>query len=120
MQFQIFGSSQLPAQFFPFNYTPHPNFGSKNPKEKGKICQGLDLRTTQYMERVNLEWLIEAYTGYADKANFFKTNSFTLHAGNTSLQKQIEQGYTFKKIKSTWIKDIENFKKTRTPYLLYQ
>ena len=120
MQFQILGSSQLPAEFFPFTYTPQPNFGSKNPKEKGKLCQGLDLRTTDYMERVNLEWLIEAYTGYADKANFFKTRSFTLHAGNTQLQKQIEQGYTFKKIKSTWIKDIENFKKIRTPYLLYQ
>ena len=119
MQFQILGSSQLDAAYFPFTYTPQPNFGSKSPKEKGKLCQGLDLRTTPYMEHVNLEWLIEAYTGYADKANFFKTNSFTLHAGNTSLQKQIEEGYTFKEIKRSWIKDIEDFKKIRAKYLLY-
>ena len=119
MQFQIFGSSKLPDSFFPFQYTPQPNFGSKNPKEKGKLCQGLDLRTTQYMQRVNLEWLIEAYTGYTDKENFFKTASFTLHAGNTSLQKQIEEGYTFKEIKRSWIKDIEDFKKIRSKYLLY-
>ena len=119
MQFQIIGSSKLDATYFPFTYMPQPNFGSKNPKEKGILCQGLDLRTTPYMSRVNLEWLIEAYTGYTDKDNFFKTNSFTLHAGNTTLQKQIEQGYTFKEIKRSWRKDIENFKKMRVRYLLY-
>lgn len=119
MQFQILGSSLLPAQYFPFKYTPQPNFGSKNPKENGKLCQGLDLRTTPYIARVNLEWLVEAYTGYTDKKNFFKTESFTLHAGNTSLQKQIEKGYTFKEIKKTWIKDIKNFKNIRSKYLLY-
>lgn len=119
MQFQIIGSSKLDATYFPFTYTPQPNFGSKNPKEKGKLCQGLDLRTTPYMSHVNLEWLIEAYTAYADKPNFFKTSSFTLHAGNTTLQKQIEQGYTFKEIKRSWIKDIEDFKKIRAQYVLY-
>jgi uncharacterized protein YbbC (DUF1343 family) len=71
------------------------------------------------MSRVNLEWLIEAYTAYPDKKEFFKTNSFTLHAGNTKLQKQIEEGYTFQEIKRSWVKDIENFKKIRENYLLY-
>lgn len=119
MQFQVIGSSKLDAAYFPFTYTPQPNFGSKNPKEKGKLCQGLDLRTTPYMSRVNLEWLIEAYTAYQDQENFFKTSSFTLHAGNTTLQKQIEAGYTFREIKRSWIKDIQNFKKIRDQYLLY-
>ena len=119
MQFQIFGSSQFPAAYFPFSYTPKPNFGSKNPKENGKLCQGLDLRTTPYMSRVNLEWLVEAYAGYPDKASFFKSKSFTLHAGNTLLQKQIEEGYTFKEIKKSWRKDIEDFKRLRANYLLY-
>ena len=120
MQFQIFGSSKLPSEFFSFSYTPKPNFGSKSPKENGKICQGLDLRSTEYLSRVNLEWLIEAYTRHTDKEKFFKTKSFTLHAGNTKLQKQIEEGYTFKEIKRSWINDIENFKKVRNKYLLYK
>ena len=119
MQFQIFGSSELPEAYFPFRYTPKPNFGSKKPKENGEICQGIDLRTTKYMSHVNLEWLIEAYTAYPGKKEFFKTNSFTLHAGNTKLQKQIEEGYTFQEIKRSWTKDIENFKKIRENYLLY-
>ncbi len=119
MQFQIFGSSKLPVHKFPFTYTPQPNFGSKSPKENGEICQGWDLRTTEYMSSVNLEWLIEAYMNYTDKENFFKTASFTLHAGNTKLQKQIEEGYTFKEIKRSWIKDTENFKQIRKNYLLY-
>lgn len=119
MQFQIFGSSLLPKDHFPFNYTPKPNFGSKKPKEKGKLCQGLDLRTTPYMTSVNLEWLIDAYTTYPDKDGFFKTKSFTLHAGNTSLQEKIEKGYSFEEIKESWKKDITDFKSLRMNYLLY-
>ena len=119
MQFQIFGSSQFSKEKFPFAYTPQPNFGSKNPKEKGKLCQGLDLRTTTYMSSVNLEWLVDAYAAYPDKAAFFKTKSFTLHAGNTSLQKKIEEGYTFKEIKQSWQKDLSDFKTLREHYLLY-
>ena len=119
MQFQIFGSALLPEDHFPFNYSPEPNFGSKRPKEKGKLCQGLDLRTTPYMSRVNLQWLVDAYTAYPDKTTFFKTKSFTLHAGSTLLQKQIEDGNTFDEIKKSWRKDIDAFKQLREDYLLY-
>ncbi len=120
MQFQVFGSPHLPGQYYPFTYTPQPNFGSKDPKEKGKLCNGLDLRNEPYLERVNLEWLVEAYTATDDKENFFKTAGFTLHAGTTVLEKQIKQGYTFREIRKEWLKDITAFKKTRAKYLLYE
>ena len=120
MQFQIFGSSKLPAEYFPFAYTPQPNFGSKNPKEKGNHCQGMDLRSEDYLARVNLEWLIEAYTAHTDKENFFKTTSFTSHAGSEKLQDQIEKGYTYKEIRKTWYADLDHFKNTRKKYLIYQ
>lgn len=119
MQFQIFGSSKLDKTYFPFEYIPQPNFGAKNPKEKGKLCYGQDLRATPYMDYVSLQWLIEAYTAYSDKENFFKTKSFTLHAGTEKLQKQIAQGYTFKEIKKGWLADIANFKELRKKYVLY-
>lgn len=119
MQFQIFGSSHLPKEHYPFAYTPTPNFGSKHPKEKGIVCQGIDLRQSPYMSRVNLSWLIEAYTAHNDKEKFFLTESFTLHAGTTELEEQIKKGYTFKEIKRSWLKPIEAFKKVRAKYLLY-
>tara|TARA_R110001632_G_scaffold158607_2_gene276651 strand:- start:1078 stop:2343 length:1266 start_codon:yes stop_codon:yes gene_type:complete len=120
MQFQIFGSSHLPEEHYPFQYTPAPNFGSKNPKEKGVICNGLDLRQTPYMSRVDLNWLVEAYTAHVDKDNFFLSKSFTLHAGTTQLEEQIKKGYTFKEIKASWHRPIEAFKLIRAKYLLYQ
>lgn len=119
MQFQIFGSPHLDATYFPFEYTPQPNFGAKHPKEKGNLCNGIDLRDQEYMARVNLEWLVEAYTAHIDKENFFKTASFTLHAGTKKLQEQIEKGYTFKEIKKGWYADIDAFKGIREKYLLY-
>ena len=120
MQFQIFGSPKFPAEYFPFEYTPQPNFGASNPKEKGNVCHGLDLRDQEYLSRVNLEWLVEAYTAHSDKENFFKTASFTLHAGNEKLQAQIMKGYTFKEIKKGWYADLDRFKETRKKYLIYQ
>ncbi|WP_299207887.1 DUF1343 domain-containing protein [uncultured Dokdonia sp.] len=120
IQFQIFGSPLLPAAYFPFEYTPQSNFGAKNPKEKGNLCHGLDLREQDYLARVNLEWLVEAYTAHTDKENFFKTASFTLHAGTKKLQEQIEKGYTFKEIKKGWYADIDTFKSIRKKYLIYQ
>ena len=120
MQFQIFGAPDFSPSIFQFSYTPEPNFGSKDPKHKGKLCYGVDLRNQEYMSRVNLEWLIEAYTASTDKNNFFKTASFTLHAGNKKLQQQIQDGYTFKEIKRDWIKDIETFKNIRKKYLMYE
>ncbi|WP_299680942.1 DUF1343 domain-containing protein [uncultured Dokdonia sp.] len=120
MQFQIFGSPKFPSEYFPFTYTPQSNFGAKNPKEKGNLCHGMDLRDQEYLARVNLEWLVEAYTAHSDKENFFKTKSFTLHAGSEKLQAQIIRGYTFKEIKKGWYADLDRFKETRKKYLIYQ
>ena len=120
MQFQIFGAPDFPKEHFSFLYTPQPNFGSKSPKYKGVTCNGKDLRDEAYMNTVNLEWLIEAYAASSKKDAFFKTASFTLHAGSTQLQQDIEAGYTFKEIKRKWLPGIERFKKIRSKYLMYE
>ncbi|WP_405212019.1 exo-beta-N-acetylmuramidase NamZ domain-containing protein [Dokdonia sp. Asnod2-E02] len=120
MQFQIFGAPDFPKEHFSFLYTPQPNFGSKSPKHKGVTCNGKDLRDEAYMNTVNLEWLIEAYAASSKKDAFFKTASFTLHAGSTQLQQDIEAGYTFKEIKRKWLPGIERFKKIRSKYLMYE
>ncbi|MFI8378834.1 exo-beta-N-acetylmuramidase NamZ domain-containing protein [Leeuwenhoekiella sp. NPDC079379] len=120
MQFQIIGSPYLPASKYKFNYTPAPNFGSKSPKFNGEVCNGLDLRGISNLREVNLTYIIDAYTNYSKKEDFFNTANFTAHAGTAKLQKQIESGVSFSEIKAGWSQDLERFKQIRSKYLLYK
>ena len=118
-QFQRYGASFLDPDVYDFTYTPEPNFGSKYPKEEGKLCYGKDLSKTERMNEVTMDYIIDAYTNSVDKSKFFITSGFTKHAGNNRLQKQIIAGATNAEIKATWQEDIEKFKKIRAKYLLY-
>ena len=107
--------------FFPeteFSYTPQSNFGAKHPKFKGQRCFGVDLDAHKRMDLVNLEWLIDAYKKTPKEESFFG-KTFTAHAGNGSIQKQIEAGKNANEIRATWSDDLEKFKKIRSNYLLY-
>ncbi|WP_347174634.1 exo-beta-N-acetylmuramidase NamZ family protein [Polaribacter uvawellassae] len=115
-QFQRYGASFFPKSTF--SYTPKPNFGSKYPKQEGKLCYGVDLSNTKKLSSLNLEWLIDAYQKTPKTEKFFG-KTFTIHAGNTKLQQQIEQGVTAKEIRKTWQKGLSDFKKIRSNYLIY-
>ncbi|APZ46813.1 hypothetical protein BW723_11190 [Polaribacter reichenbachii] len=115
-QFQRYGASFFPKS--DFNYTPKANFGAKYPKEKGKLCYGVDLSNAKKLSSINLEWLIDAYQKTPKTEKFFG-NTFTIHAGNTKLQQQIEEGLSAKEIQETWKKDLEGFKLIREQYLIY-
>lgn len=119
-QFQRYGAPFLDKDVFTFNYTPEPNFGAKEPKHKGKICYGEDLSGVKPLNKVSLEWLIKAYQHCTDKTQFFNTNGFTKHAGTAKLQQQIEAGMSEDDIKKTWVEGLEEFKKTRQKYLMYE
>ena len=113
--FQVYGSPFLnPGDF---SFSPKPNEGAKYPKHAHSICYGEDLRGTKKLNSINLAWLIKAQKENRTK-NFF-TSYFTKLAGTTKLQEQLEQGMSEDEIKSSWQKDLENFKKTRKKYLLY-
>lgn len=118
-QFQRYGASFLDSTQYSFSYTPKPNFGSKNPKEKGLQCYGKDLADIPRMKEVSLQWLLDAYRNATDKSKVFNTSGFTRHAGNEKLQQQIESGMTEEEIKGTWQSDLEKFGKIRAKYLLY-
>ncbi|MCF2875014.1 MULTISPECIES: exo-beta-N-acetylmuramidase NamZ domain-containing protein [unclassified Tenacibaculum] len=115
-QFQIYGSPFIANA--KFSFTPQPNEGAKYPKFKGELCYGEDLRKTPYLAELNLSWLLNAYTN-SPKKDFFNA-FFTKLAGTKKLQHQIEQGISEKEIKNSWKKDLENFKKVRSNYLLYK
>jgi len=118
-QFQRYGAPFLNPETMTFTYTPQSNFGAKYPKHKDKLCYGEDLSTAEVSDEMTLKWIIKAYENSTDKSKFFLTDGFTKHAGTTTLQKQIEAGMSESNIKATWQKDLENFKKTRAKYLIY-
>ncbi|WP_111708620.1 exo-beta-N-acetylmuramidase NamZ family protein [Lutibacter citreus] len=116
-QFQQYG-----APFFPkseFKFTPKPNFGSKYPKHNGKLCYGVNLNNTNYLNAVNLDYLIDAHNKTPKNEKFFG-NTFTIHAGNTKLEQQIKNGQSAEEIRKSWQPKIENFKLIRKKYLLYE
>lgn len=79
----------------------------------------LDLRQTQAQSRFDLQYLMEMY-GRVPKGKFFlKNNFFEKLAGNGKLRKQIEQGISEYEIRATWQPALDEFKKTREKYLIY-
>ncbi|ANW97435.1 hypothetical protein AXE80_05205 [Wenyingzhuangia fucanilytica] len=115
-QFQQYGSALFSTS--DFSYTPQPNNGSKHPKDENKLCFGVDLKNTPYLNKVNIEWLVDAYQKYPNKEKFFGA-TFTIHTGDTLLQHQLEQGLSAKEIENSWQKEIEKFKIIRAKYLNY-
>ncbi len=119
-QFQRYGAPFLDKNVFTFTYTPIENFGAKNPKHKGKLCYGEDLKSEKVKGEVSLKWLIKAYKNAIDKSLVFNTANFTNHVGTDKLQKQIEAGITEAEIKATWKDDLERFRLIRKKYLIYK
>jgi uncharacterized protein YbbC (DUF1343 family) len=119
MQFQIFGSPDLPSDTYKFSFTPQPNFGSKNPKNLNLVCYGLDLTKTENLNSLNFNWLIDAYNATSEKDKFFREKSFNILAGTSKLKEQIEKGLCFEEIKASWQNDLSAFKQTREKYLIY-
>lgn len=119
-QFQMYGAPFLNKDVFTHLYTPETNFGAKNPKHKGKLCYGEDLREVAAPKEVALKWIIKAYNNSTEKILVFNKASFTAHAGTEKLQQQIEAGFSEQEIKKTWVDGIEKFKNTREKYLIYE
>jgi uncharacterized protein YbbC (DUF1343 family) len=119
-QFQRYGASFLDSTAYDFSYVPEPNFGSKEPKEKGKRCYGRDLSGAPRLEGISLFWVLDAYANCKDKDRFFIRSSFTKHAGTEKLQQQMEAGLPEAAIRASWQQDLEKFKRIREAYLMYE
>ncbi len=117
-QFQIFGAPSLPAKQYGYQFTPQANEGSKYPKFKGELCNGKDLTNHPKLNKINLDWLIEAYVANGKKKDFF-IPFFTTLAGTTTLQRQIEQGLSAEEIRETWEQGIKDYDAMRYQYLIY-
>lgn len=119
-QFQIFGSPFLNTDMFPYTYefTPQPNEGAKYPKHQDKICYGMDLSQTKRLNRLDLNYLIEAYQATENKEEFFN-DFFTKLAGTKKLQEQIEGRHTAYELKKNWVRSLQDYDEMRQDYLIY-
>jgi uncharacterized protein YbbC (DUF1343 family) len=120
-QFQVFGSPYLNTDIFPYTYkfTPQPNEGAKYPKHQDKLCYGMDLSQTKRLNRLDLNYLIEAYQATENKDEFFNA-FFTKLAGTTKLQEQIELRHTAYELKKNWVQDLQDYDEMRQQYLIYE
>ena len=115
LQFQIFGNPKFKSNFY---FVPQPNLGSQKPKHQGVVCYGKDLRMTERVSKIQIEWLIDAYNQYPEKSKFFKSG-FSLLSGTKSLEQQIKNNWTENEIRKSWEIGLKKFKKLRKKYLLY-
>lgn len=131
MPFTILGAPALKGKYS-FSYKPVKIQGmSEQPNHKDSICYGIDLRKYDVNElrksrQINLSWLIELYSAYPDKANFFTpgtvnqdVSAFDLRIGTDKLRKQIIAGISEADIRKSWEPELMKFKAIRSKYLLY-
>ena len=119
--FQVYGHPDYDTTNFVFTPESRPG-ASENPKHKGKFCGGVDLRNeiveSKSFDKLELKWLIQAYSDYPEKNKFF-TSGFERLAGTKKLQMQIEAGMSEGEIRQSWHVDLEKFKLQREKYLIY-
>lgn len=104
-------------------YRPEVRRGSDmNPRHKGRLCYGLDLRTENYEGgKINLEWLVKYYA-IAKKQGLELINQnqlFSLLIGNKRILPMLRRGLSAEEIRSSWLPELENYKHKRKQYLLY-
>lgn len=118
--FQVYGHPSMTTKSFTF--IPRSRQGAKNPPLLGRKCHGVDLRGLDdeavIAAGINLDYIIDAYKSSKLGARFF--NSFFENLiGRGDIRSMITSGKSSDEIKATWAGDVERFKVSRKPYLLY-
>jgi uncharacterized protein YbbC (DUF1343 family) len=121
--FEVFGHPELTGCSLTFIPASKPG-ADANPVLKDQTCNGVDLRYLRDLgherpAKIDLQWLMFAYTHFPDTGKFFN-NYFEKLAGNSILRKQIIMDLTEDKIRESWKEDLEKFKVIREKYLLYK
>lgn len=119
--FEMYGHPRWPEM--EFSFTPIASFGAKNPLWENKLCWGFDLHSTakKRMYDMNLNFLLEAKMLCGDSIDFInQPGFFDRLAGTSELRKQINEGLSAKEIRTSWKPGIQQFRRTRSKYLLYE
>ena len=121
-QFQILAAPDFPDG--DYYVTPVDKEGAKDPKYEGKKIRGYDFTNLSEEElaklgKVDLQYLINVYQKYPEKDKFFLSHFHKL-AGTKELEQQIKNGMSEEDIRKTWQNGLEEFKKIRKKYLIYE
>lgn len=132
--FETYGHPAMTG--YSFSFVPRSIPGAKSPQFLDEECHGVDLRRKPFRdiwaEKINLEYVIDAYRNLNMGDKFFgKNNFFELLAGVDWFRSMIEEGLPSTvtassvtsslaaEISARWAPDVEAFKARRAPYLLY-
>ncbi|MFB2120668.1 exo-beta-N-acetylmuramidase NamZ domain-containing protein [Parapedobacter sp. 2B3] len=117
---------------YDFSYTPVSMPGrAEDPIYQDQTCYGMDLRDEDLeklvaAKQINLDWIIELYAKFPDKAQFFdrsihrQIGNIDYLAGVYEFKKQIEAGVAAAEIRKSWEPGLEAYKTMRKQYLLYK
>jgi uncharacterized protein YbbC (DUF1343 family) len=119
--FQCFGHPEMEGDF---EFIPRSVAAAKHPKHMGQTCKGVDLRDLPLDDllserEINWKYLIDAHNEIGSR--FFVSNYgfFDKLAGSDKLRRLILNNATIDSIRSSYAKDLDEFKKVRSKYLLY-
>ncbi|MBN8784768.1 MAG: DUF1343 domain-containing protein [Terrimonas ferruginea] len=128
--FTVLGAPALKGQY-DFSFTPVSIPGmSETPLHMNDTCYGRDFRKydlekLKKLKRVQIEWMLELYQQYPDKARFFdrsvskQIGRIEVLAGNGVFKEQVMAGKSAEEIRRTWEPGLSNYKKMRLKYVLY-
>ncbi|AFD06153.1 exo-beta-N-acetylmuramidase NamZ family protein [Solitalea canadensis] len=129
--FTVLGNPLLKDTYF-FSFTPKSIKGmAETPLFQDVECYGLDLREYDIeklikTKKINLQWMIEFYKAYPDKAKFFdytqskEMGDINKLAGTALFKQQIIEGKSEAEIRKSWEPGLSQYKKMHKQYLLYK
>ena len=120
--FEIFGHPLWPDKSFTFMPESRPGY-SATPPCMGKTCYGMNLHdyadSLKQNPKLELKWLLDSYQFLNDKTEFFSSNMFDKLTGASQMRQQIIAGKSEEEIRQSWKPQLDEFKKNRKKYLLY-
>ena len=128
--FTVLGAPALKGKYS-FSFTPKSIKGmAESPLYQDTLCYGLDLRNYDIAnirkeKALHLQWLIELYQAYPNKADFFnfklskQMNNIDKLIGVSEFKTQIMAGKSEKEIRASWEPGLSQYKTMRKKYLLY-
>jgi uncharacterized protein YbbC (DUF1343 family) len=117
--FQVMGYPD--SKFGSFSFTPQSLKGFEmNPLHKDKACYGQDLRNLKEIPEFTLKYFLDWYKQFSQPADFLNNERwFNLLMGDDRILKLIKEGKNEKEITESWQEELNNYKETRSKYLLY-
>lgn len=128
--FTILGAPSLKGKY-DFSFKPVALKGmSMTPLYKDEECYGLDLRNYNLdvliqSRKINVQWMMELYRNYPDKAKFFdkkqsnQIGDIDKLAGVYDFKNQIIAGKSEDEIRKSWEPGLSRYKVMRKKYLIY-